>query len=204
MFSSVQLNHSIVSNSLRPHEPQHARAPCPSPIPGVHSNPCPLCRWCHPTVSSSIMPFSSCPQSFPASGSFLMSQFFKSGDQIVGVSASAVVFPMNIQDWLPLGWTGSISLQSKRLSRVFLLQNHSSEASIFQCSAFFIVQLSQSYMTIGKTIALTRWTSVGKVMSLLFNTLTRFVLPFLPRSKCLLISWLQSSSTVILEPSTPI
>ena len=116
-FSSVQFSHSVVSESLWSHVLQHARPPYPSPIPGTYSNSCPSSQWCHPNISSSIMPFSSCPQSFPASGSFLMSQFFKSGDQIVGVSASAVVFPMNIQDWLPLGWTGSISLQSKILSQ---------------------------------------------------------------------------------------
>ena len=115
-----------------------------------------------------------------------------------GVSASASVLPMNTQDWSPLGWTGWISLQSKGLSRV--LQHHSSKTSILQCSVFFMAQLSHPYMTTGKTIALTRWTFVGKVMSLLFNTLYRFVIAFLPRSKCLLISWLQSPSAVILEP----
>ena len=108
-----------MSDSLRPHEPQHARLPCPSPTHGVHPNPCPLCQWCHPTISSSFVPFSSCPQSFPASGSFQMSQLSISGGQIIGVSASASVLPMNIQDWSPLGWTGWISSQSKGLSRVF-------------------------------------------------------------------------------------
>ena len=129
-----------------------------------------------------------------------MSQFFKSGDQIVGVSASAVVFPMNIQDWLPLGWTGSISLQSKGLSRV--IQNHSSKALILQCSAFFMLafQLSHPYMTTGKTIVLIRRTFVGKVMSLLFHMLSRLVTTFLPRGKHLFISWLHSPSAVILEP----
>ena len=117
--SSVQFSHSVVSDSLPPHEPQHARPPCPSPAPGVHPNPCPLSRWCHPTISSSVVPFSSCPQSFPASGSFAVSQFFTSGGQSIRVSASASVLPMNIQDWFPLGWTGWISLQSKGLSRVF-------------------------------------------------------------------------------------
>ena len=116
---AVQFSRSVVSNSLWPHEPQHARAPCPSPTPRVHPNPCPLCQWCHPTISSSVIPFSSCPQSFPASGSFQMSQLFTSGGQSIGVSASASVLPMNIQDWFPLGWTGWISLLSKGPSRVF-------------------------------------------------------------------------------------
>ena len=107
------------SDSLRPHEPQHTRPPCPSPTPGVYPNPCPLSQWCHPPISSSVVPFSSCPQSFPASGSFQMSQFFASGGQSNEVSASASVLPMNIQDWFPLGLTGCISLQSKGLSRVF-------------------------------------------------------------------------------------
>ena len=109
---------SVVSNSLRPHEPQHARPPCPSPTPRVHPNPCSLSRWCHPTISSSVIPFS-CPQSFPASGSFQMSKLFASGAQSIGVSASTSVLPMNIQDWSPLGWTCWMSLQSKGLSRVF-------------------------------------------------------------------------------------
>ena len=108
-----------MSNSLRAHGLQHARPPCPSPSPGVHSNSCPLSWWCHPTISSSVVPFSSHLQTFPASGSFQMSQFFVSGGQSIGVSASASVLPMNIQDWLPLGWTGWITLQSKGLSRVF-------------------------------------------------------------------------------------
>ena len=117
--SSVQFSRSVVSDSLRPHDPQHARLPCPSPSPGVHPNSCLLSQWCHPTTSSSVVPFSSCPQSFPASGSFPMSQFFTSGGQSIGVSTSASVLPMNIQDWSPLGLTGWISLQSKGLSRVF-------------------------------------------------------------------------------------
>ena len=118
-FSSVQFSHSVVSNSLRPHGLQHARPPCPSPTPGAHSNSCPLSRWCHSTISSSVVPFSFCLQSFPASGSFPMSQFFTSGGQSVGVSASASVLPMNTQDRFPIGWTSLISLQSKGLSRVF-------------------------------------------------------------------------------------
>ena len=118
-FSSVQLSHSVMSNSLQPHELQHSRPPCPSPTPGVYSNSCPLSRWRHPTISSSVIPFSSCPQSFPASRSFHMSQPFASGGQSIGVSASASALPMNPQDLSPLGWTGWISLQSKGLSRVF-------------------------------------------------------------------------------------
>ena len=164
MVSSVQVSHSVMSNSLRSHDPQHARPSCPSPTPRVHPNPCPLSRGCHPTISSSVVPFSSCPQSFPASGSFQTSQLFASGGQSIGVSASTSVLPMNTQDLSPLGWTGWISLQSKGLLNS-LLQHHSSKASILQCSAFFIVQLSHPYMTTGKTIALTRRTFVGKVMS---------------------------------------
>ena len=129
---SVQFSRSVVSNSLRPHEPQHARPPCPSPTPGVHPNSCPLSQCWHPTISSSVIPFSSCPQSFPASGSFQMSQLFTSSGQSIGVSASASVLPMNTQDWSPLGWTGWISLQSKGLSRVFsntIVQKHKSVLS---------------------------------------------------------------------------
>ena len=114
-----QFSRSVKSNSLRHHEPQHARPPCPSPTPGVHRNSCPLSQWCHPTISSSVIPFSSCLQSSPESGSFQMSQLFPSGGQSTGVSASASVLPVNIQDWFSLGWTGWISLQSKGLSRVF-------------------------------------------------------------------------------------
>ena len=117
--SSLQFSSSVVSDSLQPHELKHARPPCPSPTPGVHQNPCPLTWWCHPTISSSVAPFSTCPQSFPASGSFQMSQFFTSDGQSIGVSASASVLPVNIQDWFSSGWTGWISLQSKGLSRVF-------------------------------------------------------------------------------------
>ena len=169
---------------------------CPSPAPGVYPNSCPLSRWCHPTISSSVIPFSSHLQSFSALESFQMSQFYTSGGQSIGVSASASVLPVNIQDWFPLGWTGWISLQSKSL-----LEHHTSKVSILQCSAFFIVLLSHAYMTTGKTIALTRWTFVGKVKkSLLFNMLSRLVITFLPKSKRLLISWLQSLYAVILEP----
>ena len=119
LCGSVHFSHSVVSDSLWPHELQHARPPCPSPTPRVYSNPCPLSWWCHPTISSSVVPFSSRPQSFPASGSFQMSQLFASAGQSVGASASASVLPMNIQDWFPLVLAGLISLQSKGLSRVF-------------------------------------------------------------------------------------
>ena len=119
VFSSVQFSCSVMSDSFRPHGLQHARLPCPSPTPGVYLDSCPSCQWCHPTISSSVIPFSSRLLSFPASGSFPVSQFFTSGGQSIGVSASASVLPMNIQNWFPLQWTGWISLQSKRLSSVF-------------------------------------------------------------------------------------
>ena len=197
-FSSVQFSRSVVSDSLRPHESQHGRPPCPSPTPGVHSDSRPSSQWCHPAISSPVVPFSSCPQSLPASGSFPMSHLFTSGGQSIGVSASASVLPINTQDWSPLGWTGWIFLQSKGLSRVFSIT--SSKASILQRSAFFTVQLSHPYMTTGKTIFLTRQTFVGKVIFLVFNMLSRLVITFFSRSKRLLISWLQSPSAVILEP----
>ena len=176
-FSSVQFSHSVVSNSLQPEESQHARPPCPSPTPGVHSNSRPSSQWSHPAISSSVVPFSSCPQSLPASESFPMRQLFTWGGQSTGVSALASFLPKNTQDWSPLEWTGWISLQSKGLWRVF--SNTSSKASILRHSAFFTVQLSHPYMTIGKTIALTRQTFVGKVMSLLLNMLSRLVITFL-------------------------
>ena len=187
-----------MSDSLQPHESQHARPPCRSPTPRVHPNPCPSNRWCHPTISSSAIPFSSFPQSFPASRFFQMSQLFTWGGQSIGVSASTSVLPMNPglisfrMDWLDL-----LAVQGTLKS---LLQYHTSKASILQCSAFFIVQLSNPYMTTGKTTALTRRTFVAKVMSLLLNMLSRLVITFLPRSTHLLISWLQSPSAVILEP----
>ena len=166
--NGVQFSHSVVSDSLWPHGLQRTKLLCPLPTPGAYSNSCPASRWCHPTISSSVIPFSSCLQSFPASGSFQVSQFFASGGQSIGVSASASILPMNIQDRFPLGWTGWISLQSKGLSRVFILQHHGSKASVLWHSAFFIVQLWHPCMTTGKTIALTRQTFVGKVMSLCF------------------------------------
>ena len=180
--NSVQFSHSVMSDSLQPHGLQHARPPCPSQTPAVCSNSCPLSQWYHPIIPSSVVPFASCLQSFQASGSFQMSQFSTSGGQSIGVSASASVLPVNIQDWFPLGWTDWISLQSKGLSRVFsLLQQHSSKASILECSTFFIVQLSHPYMTTGKATALARWIFVGKVISLFFNMLSRLVITFLPK-----------------------
>ena len=134
-FSLVQFSHSVISDSLWPHELQHTRPPCPSPTPGVHSHSCPSSRWCHPTISSSVIPFSSCPQSLPASGAFPMSQLFAWGGQSIGVSASASFLPKNTQDWSPLGWTCWISLQSKSLSRVF-------SNTTVQKHQFFCTQLS--------------------------------------------------------------
>ena len=171
--NSVQFSHSSMSDSLPPYESQHARPPCPSPPPRVYSNSCPLSPRCHPTSSSSLIPFSSHLQSFPASGYFPMSQFFASGGQSIGISALASVLPMNTPDWFPLGWTGWISLQSKWLSTVF---SNSSKTSIFQQSSFFIIQLWHPYMLTEKTIALTRWTFIEKVMSLLFNMLSMLVI----------------------------
>ena len=132
---TIQFSCLVVSDSLRPHGLQHTRLPCPSLTPWAYSNSCPLSQWCYPTISSSVGPFSSCLQSFPASGSFQMSQFFTSGSQSIGVSASTSVLPMNIQDWFPLGWTGWISLQSKGLSRVF-------SNTTVQKHQFFSTQLS--------------------------------------------------------------
>ena len=177
---SIQFS-SVMSDSLWRHGLQHARLPYPSPTPRAYSNSCPLSQWCIPTISDSAISLFSCLQSFPASGSFKISQFFTSDDQSIGVSASASVLSVNIQDWFPLWWTGWISLQSKGLSRVF-------SNTTVQKRQFFGAQLSSQsnsylYMTTGKTIALTRWTFVGKVMSLLFNMLSRLVIAFLPRSK---------------------
>ena len=144
--------------------------------PRAYSNSCPSSQWCHQTISFSVVPFSSCLQSFPASRSFPLSWFFPSGGQSIGVSASASVLPMNIRDWFPLGLTGLISLMSKGLKS--LLQHHSSKASILQHSAFFMVQFSHPFMTTGKTLALTRWNFVDKVLSLLFNVLSGLVILF--------------------------
>ena len=190
---SVQFSCSVVSDSLRPHRPLQARLPCPSPTAGACSNSCPSSQWCHPTKSSSVVPLSSCLQSFSASGSFpsaLCIRWPKYWSFSFSISPSKeysglISFRMD--------WFDHLSVQGTLKS----LQHHSSKASILWHSAFFILQISHPYMTTGKTIALTRWTFVGKVMSLLFNMLSRFVIAFLSRNKSLLISWLQSPSTVI-------
>ena len=175
MQCNIQFSCSVVSDSLWPHESQHARPPCPSPTLRVYPNPCPLSRWCHPTISSSVIPLSSCPQSSPASGSFQMSQLFASGGQgRVSASTSVLLMICFMMDWMDL-----LAVQGTLKS---LLQHHSSKASILRGSTFFIVQLWHLYITTGKTIALTRRTFVDKVMSLLFNMLSRVVITFLPRS----------------------
>ena len=164
---------------------QQTKPPYTSPKPGACSNSHPSSRWGHPTISSSVITFAYWLQSFPASESFPMSQFFVSGDQSIKVSVSASVFPMDVQDWFPLGFTGLVSLLSKGLSTV--LQHHSPKASVLQCSPFSMAQLSHPCMTTGRTIALTMQTFVGRVMSLLFNILPRFVIVFLTSSKNLLV-----------------
>ena len=169
-----------MSDSLRPRWLQHTRLPSASQSPGVCSDLCPLSWWCYLTILSSATCFFFCPQSFPASGSSLALRIN------IGASASASVLPMNIQGWFPLGWTWFDLLAVQGTQH--LLQHHSSKASILWHSAFFMVQLSHPYTTARKTIALTTWTFVNKVMSLLFNTLSRFVIAFLSRSKHLLIS----------------
>ena len=198
ILSSVQFSHSVLSDSLQPHEPQHTMLPCPSPTPRVYPNPCPSSWWtsnhfilCHPplllpSILPSIRVFSneSVPHNrWPKYWSFSFN-ISPSNEQ-----PGLISFRM---DWLDL-----LAVQGTLKS---LLQHHSSKASVLRCSAFFIVQLSHPYMTTGKTITLTRRTFAGKVMSLLFNMLSRLVITFLPRSKRLLISWLQSPSAVILEP----
>ena len=140
-IASVQFSRSVVSDFLPPHESQHAQPPCLSPTPGVHSNSCPSSRWCHPVISSSVVPFSSCPQSLPASGSFPMSQLFAWGGQSIGVLALASVLPVNTQDWSPLGWTGWTSLQSEGLSRIF-------SNTTVQKHQFFSAQLSSTLTSI--------------------------------------------------------
>ena len=162
IYTLVQFNRSVMSNSLSPDEPQHSRPLCPSPTPRVNPNPCPSSWWCHPTISSSVVPFSSCPQSFPASGSFQISHLSASGGHSIGDSASASVLPMNCSGSISfrIDWLGLLAVQGTLKS---LLQHHSSKASILWLSAFFIVQLSHPYMTTGKTKALTRWTFVGNV-----------------------------------------
>ena len=169
-----------MSDSLQPHEPQHVRPPCPSSIPGVYPNSCPSSWWCHPTISSSVIPFSSCPQSFPALGSFPMSQLCIRWPKYWSFSFS--ISPSNEHPWLislRMDWLDLLAVQGTLKS---LLQHHSLKASILLHSAFFTVQHSHPYMTTGKTIALTRRTFIGKVMSLLFNMLSRLVITFSPRS----------------------
>ena len=202
---SVQFSCWVMSDSLRPHGLHCNRPHCPSQTPRVYSNSCPWSWWCHTTISSSVICFSSCPQSFPASGSFQMSRVFSNESALCIRWPKYWSFSFNISpssehsepisfrmDWLDL-----LAVQGTLKS---LLQHHSSKASILRRSAFLTVQLSHPYMTTGKTIALTRWTFVGKVVSLLFNRLSRLVITCLPRSKCLLISWLQLPSAVILKP----
>ena len=200
--SSVQFSRSVVSDSLRSHESQHTRPPCPSPTPGVHSDSCPSSQWCHPAISSSVVPFSSCPlgcllppsiRVFSNESTLLMRwpKYWSFSFSIISSKEIPGLLSFRM-DWLDL-----LAVQGTLKS---LLQHHSSKASIPQRSAFFTVQLSHPYMTTGKTIALIRRTFVGKVMSLLLNMLSRLVISFLPRSKRLLISWLQSPSAVILEP----
>ena len=154
-----------MSDSLRSHESQHARPPCPSPTPGVHPNSCASSRWCHPAISSSVVPFSSAFNLSQHQGLFKWVSSLHQVAKILEFQLSTSVLPMNTQDWSPLGWTGWICLQSKGLSRVFS-NTTVQKASIPRHSAFFIIQLSHPYMTTGKTIALTRWTFVGKVMYL--------------------------------------
>ena len=159
-FSSVQFSHSVMSNFLRPHESQHTRPPCPSPTPGVHTNPHTSSLWCHPAISSSVIPFSSCPQSFPVSESFPMSQLFAWGGQSTGVSSFSIIpskkYPGLIS--FRMAWLNLLAVKGALKS---LLQHHSSKASILRHSAFFTVQLSHPHKTTGKTITVTRWTFVA-------------------------------------------
>ena len=184
-----------MSNSLRPHGLQHARLPCPSPTPGGCSNSCPLSQWCHPTISSSVIPSLpdfNLPNEF-SNESVLCIRWPKSWSFSFSISLSneySGMISFTI-DWFDLAVQGTLKS---------LLQHHISKTSILQCSAFFMVQFLHLYMTTGKTIALIIQTFIRKVVSLLFNMSSRFVIAFLSRSECLLISWLQSSSTVILEP----
>ena len=160
-FRSVQFSHSVVSDSLWPQESQHARPPCPSPTPGVYSNSCPSSRWCHWAISSSVVPFSSCLQSLPASESFPISQLFTWGGQSTGVSAFSTIPSKEIPGLISfrMDWLDLLAVQGTLKS---LLQHHSSNSSVLRCSAFFTVQLSHPYMTTGKTIALTRQTLLAK------------------------------------------
>ena len=197
-WSVNQFSQSLVSDSLWPHGLQHARPPCPPPTPGVYSNSCPSSRWCHPTTYLTLCRPLLLSSIFPSFRVFPVGQFFTSGGQSIGFRFS--ISPSNEYSELisfRMDWLDLLAVQGTLKS---LLQYHSSKSSVLWRSAFFMVQLSHPYMTTAKTIALTRWTFVGKVMSLLFNMLCRLVIAFLPRSKRLLISWLQSPSAVILEP----
>ena len=188
-----------MSDSLWPHGLQHTRPPCPSPAPGVYSNSCPLSWWCHPIQLILCLPLLLPPSIFPSIRVF-------SNESVLRIrwpkywSFSFSISPSNEYSGLISFRTDWLDLLSVQGTLKSLLQHHSSKASILWCSAFFMVQLSHPYMTTGKTIALTRLTFVGKVISLLFNMLSRLVITFLPRSKCFLISRLQSPSAVILEP----
>ena len=187
IISSVQFSHSVMSDSVTAWT-----AACQISLSITNSlrflKLIPLSQRCHPSISSSVVHFSSHLQSFPASETFLMSQLFALGGQIIEDSASPSVLPMNIQDWFPLGLTGLTSLQSKGFSSIF--SNNTVQKCQFFNAQSSMVQLSHPYMTTEKTIALTRQTFAGKVMSLLFNMLSKLIIAFLPRSKCLLISWL--------------
>ena len=171
---------------------------CTSPSPGAYSNSCPLSRWCHPTISSSIVPFSSGLRSFPASESFLISRLFTSGDESIGVSASASVLAMNIQDWFPLGWTGWISLQSKGLSRVF--SNTTVQKHQFLVLSFLYCPNLSLVHDYWKNHSFDYMDLCWQSNIFAFWYAARFVIAFVPRSKCFLISWLQSPSVVSLEP----
>ena len=181
---SVQFSCSVMSDSLRPHESQHAKPPGPSPTPRAYSSSCPLSQWCHPTISSSVVPFSPALNLFQHQGLF---NGVSSSHHVAKVLELQLQHPSNEHPGLisfRMDWLDLLAVQETLKS---LLQHRSSKASILRCSTFFIVQLSHPYMTTGKTIALTRWTFVGKVMSLLFNMLSRLVITFLPRSQYLLI-----------------
>ena len=175
LISSVLFSDSVVSDYLSPHGLQHGRLPCPSPTPGACSNSCPLSLWCHPNISFSVILFSHF-QSFPASGSFPRSQSFTSSGQSIGASDLALVLPMIIQDWFHLGWNGWISYQSQGLSRVF--SNTTVQKYWFFGTQLPLKSTLTSYMTTGKTVALTRQTVIGKVMFLLFNMLSSLVTVF--------------------------
>ena len=192
---SIQFSRPVMPDSLQPQGLQHARHPCPSPTSEACSNSYPSSQWCHPTISSSVVLFSACLQSFPATASFLMSLFFATVGLSIGASGSYSVLPLDIScsiDWLDL-----LAVQGSLKS---LVQHHSSKASILHCSPLLMVQLSHPYMTTGKIRALIILNSFSKVMSLLLKMLSKFVIAFLQTSKHLLISWVQSFSAVILEP----